>query len=530
MSDRIGEARLLTHRQIMIVYSGILLGLLLASLDQTIVATALPRIVGDLGGLSQLSWVVTAYLLTSTAAVPLYGKISDIYGRKVVYQFAIVSFVLGSVVAGVAHSMTILIIGRGIQGLGGGGLISMSMIVIGDIIAPRDRGRYQGYMGAVFATSSVAGPILGGFFSDHLTWRWIFFVNLPLGAITLLVVSLVMNIPTTRQHHRVDYRGAMLLVISVTSLLLITVWGGNDYDWISPQISGMLLFGILFAGLFVRQESRADEPILPLDLFRDVVFRVASSMSFLLGFSMFGTLVFLPLYFQIVTGASATKSGLLSLPMVAGLMGASILSGQITSRTGKYRVFPILGGFIATCGILLLTRLDVHTSRIESSIYIFVFGSGVGLMMQILILATQNAVAPRLMSVATSGVTFFRSMGASFGVAAFGTIFANRLDYYVYQNVPTVELQRLGSPAGSELGRNRAVIEALPAIVRAGVLESFAEALRVAFFFAVPVATLTFILAWTLKELPLRTTTTATVIESPDLDAVADRPSARLEL
>ena len=497
----------LNHRQIMVVYSGILLGMLLASLDQTIVSTALPRIVGDLGGLTHLSWVVTAYLLASTASVPLYGKISDLYGRKVVYQFAIVSFLVGSTIAGAAQSMPMLIAGRGVQGLGGGGLISMAMIVIGDIIPPRERGRYQGYMGAVFATSSVAGPLLGGFFTDQLTWRWIFFINIPLGLVTLAVVSIVMNIPLVRHERRIDYLGAALLVLAVTSLLLVTVWGGNEFDWVSPEIVGLAAFGLLVAGLFLRQETRAPEPILPLNLFRDAVFRVSSSISFLLGFAMFGTIVFLPLYFQIVTGASATKSGLLALPMVGGLMGCSILSGQITSRTGRYRIFPILGGAIASLGLLLLTRLNVDTSRVESSIYIFVFGSGVGLMMQTLILATQNAVARPLMGVATSGVTFFRSMGASFGVATFGTIFANRLDYYVPRNVPAEELQKLGSPAGSDLGRSRAAIEALPDIVRSGVIESFADALRVAFIFAVPIALLTFLLAWTLKELPLRTTT-----------------------
>jgi EmrB/QacA subfamily drug resistance transporter len=349
----------------MVVYSGILLGMLLASLDQTIVATALPRIVGDLGGLTQLSWVVTAYLLASTASVPLYGKISDLYGRKVVYQFAIVSFIVGSALAGAAQSMPMLIFARGVQGLGGGGLIAMAMIVIGDIIPPRERGRYQGYMGAVFATSSVAGPLLGGFFTDHLSWRWIFYINLPLGLVTLLVVALVMNIPIARQERRIDFLGAALLVVSVTSLLLVTVWGGNEFAWTSPEIFGLAFLGLATAGLFLRQETRAPEPILPLALFRDSTFSISSSISFLLGFAMFGSVVFLPLYFQIVTGASATESGLLALPMVAGIMGCSILSGQITTRTGRYKVFPILGGAIATVGLLLLARLDVDTVHLR---------------------------------------------------------------------------------------------------------------------------------------------------------------------
>jgi EmrB/QacA subfamily drug resistance transporter len=490
----------------MVIYSGILLGMLLASLDQTIVSTALPRIVGDLGGLTHLSWVVTAYLLASTASVPLYGKISDLYGRKAVYQFAIVAFIVGSVIAGAAQSMPMLIFARGVQGLGGGGLIAMAMIVIGDIIPPRERGRYQGYMGAVFATSSVAGPLLGGFFTDNLSWRWIFYINVPLGLVTFMVVATVMNIPIARQERRIDFLGAALLVLSVTSLLLVTVWGGNEFAWMSPEILALAALGVVAALFFLRQETRAPEPILPLGMFRDSTFSISSSISFLLGFAMFGTIVFLPLYFQIVTGASATESGLLALPMVAGLMGCSILSGQITSRTGRYRIFPIIGGAIASFGLFLLSRLDVDTGRVESAAYIFIFGSGVGLMMQTLILATQNAVPQTMMGVATSGVTFFRSMGSAFGVAAFGTVFANRLDYFVPRNVPAEELQALGSPTGSELGRSREAIEALPDLVRSGVIESFMSALHVAFLAALPVAFATFLLAWWLKELPLRTT------------------------
>ncbi len=402
--------------------------------------------------------------------------------------------------------MPMLIFGRGIQGLGGGGLMAMAMIVIGDIIPPRERGRYQGYMGAVFGTSSVAGPLLGGFFTDQLSWRWIFYINVPLGLITFFVVATVMNIPIIKQERRIDFLGAALLVLGVTSLLLVTVWGGNEFAWTSPEILGLAVLGVVAALLFLRQETRAPEPILPLGMFRDSTFSLSSSISFLLGFAMFGTIVFLPLYFQVVTGASATESGLLALPMVAGLMGCSILSGQITSRTGRYRIFPILGGAIATTGLFLLSRLDVETGRVESAAYIFIFGAGVGLMMQTLILATQNSVPRAMMGVATSGVTFFRSMGAAFGVAVFGTIFANRLDYFVPRNVPVDQLQALGSPSGNELGRSREAIEALPEIVRSGVIESFMDSLHVAFLAAVPVALATFLLAWWLKEIPLRTT------------------------
>jgi Na+/melibiose symporter-like transporter len=328
----------------------------------------------------------------------------------------------------------------------------------------------------------------------------------PLGLIALVVVSIVMNIPIARQERRIDFVGAALMVLAVTSLLLVTVWGGNEFAWLSPEIIGLTVLGLTAGALFIRQEARAPEPILPLALFRDHTFSVSSGISFLIGFAMFGTIVFLPLYFQIVTGASATESGLLALPMVGGLMGFSIISGQITSHTGRYRIFPILGGAVATIGLLLLSRLDVGTGRVESSVYIFVFGSGVGMMMQTLILAVQNAASRTLMGVATSGVTFFRSMGSSFGVAIFGAIFANRLDYYVVRNVPADQLQALGNPSGSDLGQSRQIIEALPAVVRSGVIESFMNALHVAFLAAVPVALGTFILAWWLREIPLRTT------------------------
>ena len=493
----------LSHRQVLIVFSGLMLGMLLAALDQTIVATALPTIVGDLGGLNHLSWVVTAYLLTSTASVPLYGKISDLYGRKRVFQFAIVLFLIGSVISGAAQDMVTLIIARGIQGMGGGGLMALSMIIIADIVSPRERGRYQGYTGAVFATASVAGPLLGGFFTDSLSWRWIFYINLPLGIVALVVTSSVLNLPFVRREHKVDYFGAALLVAGVTALLLVTVWVGNEYAWTSPTIITLTTAGALLIVAFVFQERRASEPILPLRLFRTSVFSVASAISALVGVAMFGVTVFLPLYFQIVTGASATKSGLLMIPMVAGLMLTSISSGRIISKTGKYRVFPIVGAGVTTIGLLLLSRLDVDTPRMETAGFMFVLGCGIGMMMQTLILAVQNVVPHGDMGAATSGVTFFRSMGGAFGVAIFGTILNNRLDYFVPKNVPADLLASLGSPSGNDLGRSRQAIEALPDLARSGVIQSFADSLDVVFLVAVPLAAITFVLAWFLKEVPL---------------------------
>jgi EmrB/QacA subfamily drug resistance transporter len=493
----------LTHRQVLIVFSGLMLGMLLAALDQTVVSTALPTIVGELGGLNHLSWVVTAYLLTSTASVPLYGKISDLYGRKIVFQFAIVMFLLGSVVSGASQNMLMLIIARGVQGIGGGGLMSLSMIIIADIVSPRDRGRYQGYTGAVFATSSVAGPLLGGFFTDSLSWRWIFYINIPLGLLALVVTSSVLNLPFVRRQHKVDYFGATLLVAGVSALLLVTVWGGNEYPWGSSTITGLAALGGFLMIAFVFQERRAAEPILPLRLFRNSVVSLASAISILVGLSMFGVTVFLPLYFQIVTGASATKSGLLMIPMVVGLMLTSISSGRIISHTGKYRMFPIAGSLVTTVGLLLMSRLDVGTTRLESSAYMFVLGCGLGMMMQTLILAVQNVVPHADMGAATSGVTFFRSMGGAFGVAAFGSILNNRLDYYVPRHVPPAVLQALGSPSGDALGRSRRVIEALPELARVGVIQSFADSLQVVFMAAVPLAVVAFLLTWFLKEVPL---------------------------
>ena len=497
----------LTHREILIVFSGLMLGMLLAALDQTIVSTALPTIVGDLGGLNHLSWVVTAYLLTSTSSVPLYGKVSDLYGRKIVFQFAIVTFLVGSVFAGAAQNMLTLVIARGIQGIGGGGLMSLTMIIIADIVSPRDRGRYQGYIGAVFATSSVLGPLLGGLFTDSLSWRWIFYINIPLGLVALVVTSSVLNLPFVRREHKVDYLGAALLVAGVSALLLVMVWGGSEYAWGSTTILGLAAAGAVLVVAFVLQEARAAEPILPLSLFRIGVFRVSSSVSLLVGLAMFGAIVFLPLYFQIVTGASATRSGLLMLPMVAGLMATSIASGRMISRTGRYRRFPIAGALITAAGLALLTQLDVDTSRIESSLYMFVLGCGLGLLMQTLVLAVQNVVSHAEMGAATAGVTFFRSMGGAFGVAIFGTVLNNRLDHYVARNVPAEVLNQLGNPSGTQLGRSRAAIERLPDLVRADVIRSFAQALDVVFWAALPVALVAFVLTWFLHEAPLRTST-----------------------
>ncbi len=376
-------AAALSHRQIQIVFIGLMGGMLLASLDQTVVATALPTIVGELGGLQHLSWVITAYLLASTASMPLYGKLSDLYGRKLLFQIAIGIFLVGSILSGFSQNMLQLILSRGMQGLGAGGIMIMAQAVIGDIVAPRERGRYQGYMGTVFGVSAVAGPLLGGFFTDHLTWRWVFYINIPIGAAALIVTSTVLRLPYQRLSHRIDYLGAALMVSGVSALLLLTSWGGVEYAWGSPTIIGLGVAGVILLGVFLLQEGRATEPLLPLRLFREWIFSVGSSISFIVGMAMFGAVAYLPIYFQVVRGTSATVSGLRLFPLMIGVVLMSIASGQIISKIGRYRMFPIIGTAIMVVGTYLLSRLGVGTSPWEAAAYMLLLGVGLGMVMQV---------------------------------------------------------------------------------------------------------------------------------------------------
>jgi EmrB/QacA subfamily drug resistance transporter len=488
----------LTHRQTLVVLSGLLLGMLLAALDQMIVSTALPTIVGDLNGLEHMSWVVTAYLLASTVAMPLYGKLGDIIGRKPIFLFVIVVFLIGSILCGMAQSMTQLIIFRAIQGLGGGGLMLSAMAIVADIVPPRDRGRYQGLFGAMFGLASIAGPLVGGFFTDHLTWRWIFYINLPLGAAALIVTVLVLHLPRPVGKVKIDYVGAVLIAGAASCLVLLTSWGGTQYAWGDPLIIALGVAGVVLLALFVLVETRVSEPVVPLRLFRNRTFSSSSAVSFFVGFAMFGGISFLPLFLQIVTGVSATNSGLLLLPLMGGVLLTSIASGTIISRIGRYKIFPIVGTAIATGGLLLLSSMGVHTGRVTAMCFMFVLGGGLGLVMQTVVLAVQNTVGQRDLGSGTSTVTFARQIGASFGVAVFGAIFNNRIAHELADHLPK------GAQPPPISSITREAIDKLDAPVREGILLAFANALTDVFLYGTPFLAVAFVTAWFLKEEPLR--------------------------
>ncbi|WP_079189278.1 MDR family MFS transporter [Streptomyces kebangsaanensis] len=492
---------------VLVPIGALLLGLLLAALDQTIVSTALPTIVSDLGGLDHLSWVVTAYLLASTAATPLWGKLGDQYGRKKLFQTAIVIFLIGSALCGMARNMPELIVFRALQGLGGGGLMVLSMAIVGDVVPPRERGRYQGLFGAVFGATSVLGPLLGGVFTQHLSWRWVFYVNLPVGVVALAVIAAALRIPRRAQRHVIDYPGTFLIASVATCLVLVASLGGTTWRWGSPQIIGLVVLGVVLAVAFVAVERRAAEPVLPLKLFGIRTFSLSAVISFVVGFAMFGAMTYLPTFLQVVRGVSPTLSGVHMLPMVAGMLLASTGSGQIVSRTGRWKVFPVLGTAVTTIGLLLLHRLDEHSSTARMSACFFVFGLGLGLVMQVLVLIVQNAVGYEDLGVATSGATFFRSIGASFGVAIFGTVFASRLG-----DTLTAAFTGVRLPPGVSADTLKADprgIAALPPALRPAALHAYASAITDVFLYAAPVALLGFVLAWFLKEDRLRGSVTA---------------------
>ncbi|MFC8359662.1 MFS transporter [Streptomyces griseorubiginosus] len=506
---------------VLVSIGALLLGMLLAALDQTIVSTALPTIVSDLGGMEHLSWVVTAYLLASTAATPLWGKLGDQYGRKRLFQTAIVIFLIGSALCGMAQDMSQLIAFRALQGLGGGGLMVLSMAIVGDLVPPRERGRYQGLFGAVFGATSVLGPLLGGLFTEHLSWRWVFYVNLPVGVVALAVIAVVLRIPRRSAKHVIDYLGTFLIAAVATCLVLVASLGGTTWSWGSPQTVGLAVLGVALAVAFAAVERRAAEPVLPLKLFRIRTFALSAVISFIVGFAMFGAMTYLPTFLQVVQGVSPTMSGVHMLPMVFGLLLSSTVSGQIVSRTGRWKVFPVAGTAVTTLGLLLLHRLDEDSSTWVMSLYFCVFGLGLGLVMQVLVLIVQNAVSYEDLGVATSGATFFRSIGASFGVAIFGTVFANRLGDKLAEALRGVQLPPGVSVSGLE-SDSRGLGE-LPAALRPAALHAYASSITDVFLYAAPVAFLGFVLAWFLKEDRLRGSVTA-----PDVtETLASNPVER---
>ncbi|WP_245648409.1 MDR family MFS transporter [Micromonospora rosaria] len=503
---------MLTGRQIRLLMAGLMTGMLLAALDQTIVGTALPTIVGELGGIDHYSWVVTAYLLASTASTPLYGKMADLYGRRPVFLFSIGTFLLGSLLAGLSQDMTQLIVTRGVQGVGAGGLMTLAFTIISDVVSPRERGRYQGLFGAVFGVSSVAGPLVGGYFAET-NWRWIFYLNVPLAILAIAVCTRVLRlVPFTRREHRVDWLGAALLVAGVSCLLLALSWGGTSYPWGSTVIVGLFVAGAVLAVLFVLQEARTAEPILPLRLFRGRTFCLANAAGFVLGLVMFGSIIFIPLYLQIVKGASPTRSGLLMLPMMAGIIVTSVLTGRAMSRIGRYKWFPVAGAVVLLVGMLLFTRLRVESSLWVAFGFMVVIGVGLGLCMQSLILGVQNSVDPRDLGAGTSSATFFRSLGGSFGVAILGAVLSARLGTELADRLPGAIAQlppdqaaEVAARGGTGISINAPeAILALPAPVRGAIQAAFVESLHLVFLTAAVLAVVAVLVTVALPDDQLR--------------------------
>lgn len=503
-----GQSAPRSHSEIMFVMSALMLVMLLAALDQTIVSTALPRIASDLHGLNKYAWVATSYLLTSAIATPIYGKIGDLFGRKKIFQTAIIIFLIGSALCGLSQNMDQLIAFRALQGIGAGGLMSLVLAIVGDVIPPRQRGRYQGYFGAVFAVASVAGPLLGGFFAGApdvlgiVGWRWIFYINIPLGLLALAAVAARLHLPVSYKKHSIDYTGIALMTISVVSLLLVSTWAGVTYDWLSPQIIGLSIAAVVFGAIFALWEKRAEEPIIPMSLFKNDIFNVSVILSMLTGIAMFASILYIPEYQQIVRGYSPTESGLLMIPLVMGMLTASIISGRLISKYGRYKPFPIFGTLMLALGMWLFSHVTLTSSTWALSSWMIVIGLGLGSFMQVATLAVQNSVDRSQLGTATSSTTFFRSIGSALGGAVFGTILISRLHHHLAEAVSTNAGH--GISIDNVVAGGTAVLDHLPAAVQHDLLTAYIHSFHDMFLIGIPFALAAFIAALFLRESPLR--------------------------